>query len=136
MSTQVNESINNTISWKAPKNKNYAGTQSLLNRVMMAGATHLIGNEQYFIQLYNRLGIPMQNGTRHYLSQQAKALARRRAKQGQFETKKKRNVDKFEKLKLQLEKLMKDRAKNDYYGPGEGMTCTTNIIGSDKPARV
>ena len=48
MDAQANESLNNTIAWKAPKGKTYCGSKSLENRVCIAVSTHLIGPELYF----------------------------------------------------------------------------------------
>jgi hypothetical protein len=51
MDTQYNESINNTISWLAPKNKCYGGSQSLRNRISIAVGIVRLGLNKYFIPL-------------------------------------------------------------------------------------
>jgi hypothetical protein len=68
MDTNVNESLNNTFSWLAPKNKVYCGSQSLHNRLSIAIGINTLGIDQYFKRLFNRLGIIMTPNVRHYLS--------------------------------------------------------------------
>jgi hypothetical protein len=52
MDTQVNESFNNTFSWLAPKNKVYAGSQSLKNRLCIGIGINALGTHEYFKRLY------------------------------------------------------------------------------------
>ena len=46
--TQVNELLNQTISWLSPKNKTYSGSKSLTNRINIAVGIHLVGMYDYF----------------------------------------------------------------------------------------
>ena len=121
---QVNESLNNTSQWKAPKNKVLSGSMSLTNRVSMACCTHLIGPTVLFSNLFDKMGMDMQKGTNQYLDIQANALQKRQAKQKQSDMKQKHHEANFKKLRKQLESLMQDRAKNNYYQVGVGRTCT------------
>jgi hypothetical protein len=59
MDTQVNESLNNTISWLAPKNKCYGGSQSLQNRIVIAVGINSLGLHKYFTRVFAALGITM-----------------------------------------------------------------------------
>jgi hypothetical protein len=59
MDTQCNESINNTISWLAPKNKCYGGSQSLRNRISIVVGIVSLGLNKYFTRLFHSLGITM-----------------------------------------------------------------------------
>jgi hypothetical protein len=45
--TQVNESMNNSVSWLAPKNKTFCGSRSLSNRVSMACCVNLMGYDRF-----------------------------------------------------------------------------------------
>jgi hypothetical protein len=68
MDTQVNESMNNTISWLAPKNKCFGGSQSLLNRISIAVGITSLGLNRYFTRLFHALGITMMPNIHHFLS--------------------------------------------------------------------
>jgi hypothetical protein len=68
MDTQVNESLNNTISWLAPKNKCYGGPQSLRNRIAFAVGINSLGLHKYFTRLFHALGIRMTANVVHFLS--------------------------------------------------------------------
>lgn len=131
--TQVNECMNNTIAWLAPKNKHYSGSFSLLNRVSIGVAMHLLGPEKLFQILYERIGMICRPGTLYYLKQQQKALDCRRASQQLTSTKRKRNEDKFEKLRKLLLQLKNDKKNNNYYESGVGMGCDKSSVVSDDP---
>jgi len=66
--TNVNESLNNTISHFAPKNRTYSGTVSLQSRILMAIGIHLVGYDVYFEQLFLSMGIEPEAGTLYHLS--------------------------------------------------------------------
>jgi len=131
MDTQANESLNNTIAWKAPKGKTYCGSRSLENRVCIAVSTHLIGPEVHFRRLHTSLGITIRPGTAHYLRLQTKALECRRSKQRKLDTKRKRNDKNFAKLKEQLDKLLADTKEGRQYKPGVALEKE----GAAKPGR-
>ena len=57
--TQVNESLNNSIAWLAPKNKTYAGSRSLANRIYITIGIQSIGSLHYFKPLFEALGIDL-----------------------------------------------------------------------------
>ena len=67
MDTCANESFNNTVSWVAPKNRVYCGTDSLKNRISIALGISSIGTMQYYEGLFQRMGIKMNDDVRHYL---------------------------------------------------------------------
>ena len=90
----------------------------------MACCTHLIGPKAFFTRLFDKMGVSLKKGTAHYLELQSTALLRRQAKHKLPATKKSRNEANFDKLRKQLERLSKDRAKHTVYQPGIGMTCT------------
>ena len=74
--TQVNESLNNTIAWYAPKNKTYSGTYSLTNRISIASGVHSIGAEQYYTCLLKKLGIKVTKEIAYYSEKQEQARSR------------------------------------------------------------
>jgi len=121
MDAQPNESINNTIAWKATKGKTYCGSVSLENRVCVALSTHLIGPDKHFRGAFGRMGIHTRPGTAHHLKLQAKRLTTKGTNQKKLEVKRKQNHKNFEKLKEQLVKLMADNSKSNVHMPGVAM---------------
>ena len=67
MDTLVNESLNNTIAWVAPKNKIYCGTISLSIRIAIAVGITSVGPLQFFTDLFRVLGINMTPDVAHWL---------------------------------------------------------------------
>ena len=121
--TQVNESLNNTVSWHAPKNKTYSGTMSLSNRISMAIGISTVGSLEYYRRLFTKCGIHVTEATLHYLTQHQKARAYRIETYKKKEVKKKRNTKLHDKLREYSEKVKKNVAKRDgtVYQPGIGM---------------
>jgi hypothetical protein len=68
MDTQVNDSMNNTISWLAPKNKCYGGSQSLQNRIAIANGINSLGLHKYYTRIFHALGIRMTPNIVHFLT--------------------------------------------------------------------
>lgn len=68
MDTCVNESFNNTITWLAPKNKVYAGTGSLINRISISIGINSLGILAYYQELFVNFGITMTPDVHHFLS--------------------------------------------------------------------
>ena len=63
--TNVNESLNNTISWPAPKNKVYAGSNLLRNHVMMAVSVQIMGYDEFYRRFFKGIGLDMDGRTWH-----------------------------------------------------------------------
>jgi len=135
MDTQPNESLNNTIAWKAPKGKTYSGSVSLENRVCMAIATHLIGPAEYFGRCFDSMGIRMRPGTGHYLSSQAKSLTNCQVRQRKIEVKRRRNEKNFTKLRQQLAKLLSDQKAGNVYKPGVVMEVVCGEVSNKSACR-
>ena len=123
MDTQVNESLNNSIAWLAPKNKTYAGSRSLTNRVYIAIGIQSIGSLHYFKRLLGALGIDVTPDVLHYLTQHAEARDYRISKGQEKETKRLRNHKLHAKLKQATIELKGAIAKRDgaIYQPGIGL---------------
>jgi hypothetical protein len=85
--TNPNESMNNTIAWIAPKNKNYSGTNSLRVRISIAVSIQSLGYDECFLRIFKDLGLDMDNITAHkmkmsetgrqYQQMQAKSFQRK-----------------------------------------------------------
>ena len=133
--TQVNESLNNTISWLAPKNKTYSGSVSLRNRISMGIGISSVGTYEYFVRLLEKLGCPVTDHVRYYLSTQQKTRATRIAKYKKKQVKKNRNAKLYAKLKEYSEKIKIEKAKSNgcTYQPGIGMDggyCEAEVAGT------
>jgi len=123
--TLVNESLNNTISWVAPKNKTYSTSQSLDNRISVAVGINGIDIYSFFCRLFQLLGIQMTEDVACYLKQIDSRRTYRINKSRECEQKKKRQQKFHEQLKDHTEKAKKERCKRDgaVYEPGIGMNC-------------
>jgi hypothetical protein len=99
MDTNVNKSINNTISYFAPKNRVYCGTRSLQNRVSIAIGVLSLGMVEYFKRLFKALGIYMTPNILHFLEVKEKHRLYRIEKAKTSKAKKDRNKRKFDRLK-------------------------------------
>ena len=110
MDTNVNESFNNTISWLAPKNKEYCGTQSLQNRLLMGIGIQGLGLLGYFRRLLSKLGIIVTPKILHFLSVKQSKRAMRIDKVKKTNIKKQRLQSKFEQLRKDKAIAKKERA--------------------------
>ena len=124
LDTCANESFNNTMAWVAPKNKVYAGSNSLSNRMSIAIGIKTLGIEMYYRGLFERLGIKLTNDTLHYLAVKSKVRQKRIARTKTTEYKKKRKAGECQRLKEDTIDAKKARAKRDgsVHQPGIGMT--------------
>jgi len=124
LDTCANESFNNTMAWVAPKNKVYAGSNSLKNRMSIAIGIKTLGIYEYFRGLYEKLGITLTPDILHYLKVKSKVRHKRIAKTKTTEYKKKRKADEYRRLKEDTQDAKRARAKREgsVYKPGIGMT--------------
>jgi hypothetical protein len=116
MDTQVNESLNNTIAWLAPKNKCYGGSQSLNNRISIAVGISTLGYNKFFVRMFHALGITMTPNIQHFLDVKEKKRSRRIAKAKTREAKKDRNKSRYDKLRKEerLKRMAKKRKDGTY----------------------
>ena len=122
MDTNVNASINNTVSYFAPKNRVYCKSRLLQNRVAMATGVVSLGFSQYFLRLFKDLGIQVTPAIRHYIQQKQKQRSFRLHKQKLTATKKKRKEAKFRNLIEEEDKAIRQRLKRDgAYATGANM---------------
>jgi hypothetical protein len=112
--TQVNESLNNTIAWLAPKNKCYGGSQSLSNRVSIAIGMNSIGLSKTFARIFKALSITMTPNVEHFLSVRQTNRQKRIDKCKTSEKKKERNKSIFDKIrKDEVVRRQGERKKKD-----------------------
>ena len=122
MDTLVNESLNNTIAWIAPKNKVYCGTVSLSVRIAIAVGITSLGPLHFFTDLFRVLGIRMTADVAHWLEVRDSSRSRRLAKTKTTEYKRRRLRHKYEKLAEDTKIAKAERAKREgTYQPGIGL---------------
>jgi hypothetical protein len=67
MDTNVNEAFNQVCNWFSPKNKVFAGSGSLHNRISFVVGINSLGYNAFFTRVYEKLGITMNANVAHYL---------------------------------------------------------------------
>ena len=72
LDTNMNKAFNQICTWFAPKNKVFAGTGSLPNRIAMAVGINSIGVEAFFKRLFKALGIPVTDQLAYHLHTKGK----------------------------------------------------------------
>jgi hypothetical protein len=98
MDTNVNEAFNQVCTWFAPKNKVFAGSGSLHNRISFAVGINSLGYNEFFTCLFTKLGITMTANVAHYLRLKENSRAKRIAKTRTKEAKLSKNQHKRTKL--------------------------------------
>ena len=122
MDTNANESLNNTISWIAPKNKVLCGTVSLAVRIAIAIGITSLGTKTYYNELFRLLGITITEDVAHWLEIRDGTRSRRLAKAKTRDYKLRRNKRAFDKLKDETQLAKDERAKREgVYEAGIGM---------------
>ena len=120
--TLVNESLNNTVSWVAPKNKTYSTTQSLRNRICIAVCINGVGTLEFYQRLFVKLDMPMPIDILHFLRKTNNIRAHKIAKTKMGAVKRKRQESFYGNLLKHQEQAKKERARRDgvAYEPGIG----------------
>ena len=113
MDTNVNESLNNTISYFAPKNRVFCQTRFLQNRVAFAVGITSLGLETYFTRLLAKLSIEVTPAIRHFLQVKDNQRKKRLVAIKTTNKKKNRLKRKFELQQKEEEVAKKQRAKRD-----------------------
>jgi hypothetical protein len=112
MDTQVNESMNNTIAWLAPKNKCFGGSQSLKNRISLAVGITSLGLHKYFTRLFHSLCITMPPNIHHFLGVRERRRQQRIGKTKEKAHKRLRKERLFEKLRKDEQVKRNEKKKN------------------------
>jgi hypothetical protein len=110
LNTQVNESFNQSATWFAPKNKVFASSMSLTNRLSMALGINSLGVSGYFERLFVALGIVMTEDVRHYITVKERARLKKQRKAKTKDEKKNRLKRKFVTMTTDEAKAKKERA--------------------------
>ena len=120
--TQVNESLNNLVSWFAQKNKVYCSSGSLRNRISMAIGIHSVGHYEFFTRLFKLLGIAADPDVRYFLEQRGRDRFAKIARAKKPAFKRKRMQSDFDKLKANTLIAKRERDQRDgTYQTGMGM---------------
>jgi hypothetical protein len=98
LDTNKNEAFNQICTWFAPKNKVFAGSCSLSNRIAFAVGINSLGSEVFFKRLLKSLGIPLSNNVAYYLQLKETCRSKRLAKSKTREAKIIKNKRKYDKL--------------------------------------
>ena len=133
MDTLMNESLNNSIAWLAPKNKVCSTTLSLRNRVDMAVIINGIGLKQFFVRFCDMVDVKVTTDVLHHLDTISTARDKRIAKSKTPDKKKKRQKNFHDKSLEHTEKAKKERCKREgsVYQPGIGMGAGYAISDAD-----
>jgi hypothetical protein len=111
LDTNMNEAFNQICTWFAPKNKVFAGSYSLHNRISFAVGINSLGVLEFFKRLFRRLGITMTENVVHYLKIKEDTRIKKLAKVKTSTAKKDKNKRKYEKLKEHTIKAKLERHK-------------------------
>jgi hypothetical protein len=98
LDTNMNEAFNQVCTWFAPKNKVFAGSGSLHNRITFAVGINSLGVEPCFKRLFKAVGIPLTDNVAYYLKLKEKNRNKRLAKVKTKDAKLNKNKRKYDKL--------------------------------------
>jgi hypothetical protein len=98
LDTNMNEAFNQICTWFAPKNKVFAGSCSLPNRISCALGINSLGVEAFFKRLFKMMGVPLTPNVAYYLQTIEKSRVQRLEKLKTKESKKNKNKRKYDKL--------------------------------------
>jgi hypothetical protein len=98
MDTNVNEAFNQICTWFAPKNKVFAGSGSLHNRIYFSVGINSLGYNDFFRRLFGKLGIAVTDNVAHYLRIRENTRVKRLEKLTLKESKVTRTANKRNKL--------------------------------------
>jgi hypothetical protein len=99
LDTNMNEAFNQICTWFCPKNKVYAGSYLLNNRIAFAVGINSLGVMEFFKRLFRKLGITMTDNVVHYLQIKDAVRLKKLANSKTSTAKKEKNKRKYEKLK-------------------------------------
>jgi hypothetical protein len=113
LDTNMNEAFNQICTWFAPKNKVFAGTGSLHNRIAFAVGINSLGVEAFFRRLFKKLGIPLTDNVAYYLKLKEKYCVTRLEAIKTNEAKRKKNKKKLDKLSEHTKLARIERRKRE-----------------------
>jgi hypothetical protein len=110
LDTNMNEAFNQICTWFSPKNKVFAGSGSLTNRISFAVGINSVGFDAFFQRLFMRMGMTMTPNVAHYLKVKEKKRVTRLAMIRTKDAKLLKNKSKYDKLKEHT-----DQAKKEFH---------------------
>jgi hypothetical protein len=132
LDTNMNEAFNNVCTWFAPKNKVYAGSGSLNNRIAFAVGINSIGLLPFMSKLFLRLGIPMTDNVEHYLTISEGIRTRKLEKASTNAAKKEKNEAKYAKLRADTVIAKTElRKREGTYRSGMNLDDPTEVVPED-----
>jgi hypothetical protein len=132
LDTNMNEGFNNVCTWFAPKNKVFAGSGSLNNRLAFAVGINSIGLLPFFAELFVRLGIDMTDNVKHYLRVSEGLRIRKQEKEKTNEAKKGKNEAKYIKLREDtIIAKMEWRKREGTYRSGMNLDDPSEVVPED-----
>ena len=124
-STQLNESLNNSVASFAPKNKNFCGTTSLKTRVGIAGAIMALGYEEFWKRVFSELNLEMDTIFCKTLRDRDTKKNKKRKRQKSKEGKTKRREKYLANYSQQHKEQMHDAKTGKTYGAGVALKEAT-----------
>jgi hypothetical protein len=118
--TQVNESLNQSVSLFVPKNRTYSMTMALASRVKICCGVHISGQNGYWSKVFEALELHIPDITVNYLKKKQAVAKQRKQRQSIPEIKRLRSENWKEKVKKCTEEHIKSKAKGQTYGRGKG----------------
>jgi hypothetical protein len=133
LDTNMNEAFNQICTWFAPKNKVFAGSGSLHNRLAFAVGINSLGFEVFFQRLFKKMGIPMADNVANYLHHKELTRMKRLTKIKTRESKIHKSKRKREILKEQTRIAKIERHKREgTYKPGMAVFDDPDIEQPDR----
>ena len=119
--TQLNESLNNVVAKFAPKNRTYAHSMSLSNRIAIVIGSHNYGSLRFWSKVYDSLSLPMSSALLNHLMFIDKKKKRKRIHNEKFENKQKRTKKANENIRNMIRKEIEDAKRGATYRTGIGI---------------
>ena len=117
-STQLNESMNNSVQSYAPKTKTFCRTSSLQTRVGIAAAVMALGYKEFWTSVFAELGIEMDEEFASSLEARDRKKKNKRAVQKSKKGKIKRRKEEMRKYETLHIEQMEDARTGKTYGSG------------------
>ena len=104
--TQLNESLNQSISSYAPKNRNYSKSKSLENRVALVVGIHNLGPVDFFSKMFVAMGMQIGVKLSHWLHARQLGFEYQRKYQRKTGTKRRRA---YKQMAMQRNQVLESR---------------------------
>ena len=117
-STQMNECLNNMISYYAPKNKTYGMTMSLQNRIAVVTGVHNLGHQDFWTRAFTSMQIPISQHFDDNLTRRDTTKSNKRKYNEKKETKAKRMKVTYDKMQDLIKKQIIDEKRGATYQRG------------------